>query len=242
MGWCWIDEITAKRPPGAAKALARDRNEIIRTTPPYVHEDPDRRAVGVNLRWYLANSYYRRLLDRGIDAEKVIFVSLHADSLHPSLNGAMVYIPGEKYRAGRYGSGSKTYAAYEEVREKTFVRFDRDDRVRAEGLSRDFAEQLVDTFRANGIPIHEFQPVRNRVIRRRRSWVPAVIRCSEVPISVLLELVNLNNQSDRRNLRSAEFREKVAIAFVNALLEFYEPDRPAAEMAWSAQERPANAP
>jgi len=219
------DRVTGYRARDA-RTLPRDRNEVIRTTPPYVHEDPNRRAVGVNLRWYLANSYYRRLVEGGTDPEKVVFVSLHADSLHASLNGAMAYIPGEKYRTGKYGSGNATYAVYEEVREKTFVSFERADRVRAEGLSREFADQLMKTFHSHGIPVHDYQPVRNRVIRRRRTWVPAVIRCSEVPISVLVEVVNLNNKGDRRNLRDAGFRDRLAAAFVDALLAFYEPDRP----------------
>src|SRR5256885_11217725 len=35
-------------------------------------------------------------------SEKVVFLSIHADSLHPSLRGAMIYIPGERYVQGSY--------------------------------------------------------------------------------------------------------------------------------------------
>jgi N-acetylmuramoyl-L-alanine amidase len=47
-----------------------------------------------------------------------------------------------------------------------------------------------------------------------------------VPVSVLVELVNLNNPADRRNLRDAAFRERIAAGFVEALLAFYDSPRP----------------
>jgi N-acetylmuramoyl-L-alanine amidase len=216
--------------------LPRDRNERIRTTPPYAPEDPELRALGVNLRWYLANSFYRRLVERGIDPEKVVFLSLHADSLHPTVSGAMAYIPGEEYRRGRYGSASAAYASFEEVRDKTFVSFDPATRLRAEGLSRQFAEALIRAFRAEQVPVHRYQPVRDHVIRRKSSWVPAVVRCSEAPVSVLVELVNLNNADDRQRMRLPEFRERLAAAFVGALLAVYDsaPEPPPVSTALAA--------
>ena len=51
--------------------------------------------------------------------------------------------------------------------------------------------------------------------------MPAVIRCSQIPLSVLLELVDLNNSADRARLRDPEFREHLARSFVNALLAYY---------------------
>jgi N-acetylmuramoyl-L-alanine amidase len=203
------------------ETLSRDRNEIIRTTPPYQPLDPDHRAMGVNLRWYLGNSFFRRLVERGVDPDKIVFVSLHADSLHPSLRGAMAYIPGGKYRTRRYGNGNKSYRQFEEVRDQTYVSFDARTRARSEGVARQFAEQLMRSYRNAGIPVHTYEPVRDHVIRRGRSWVPAVIRCSEVPLSLLLELVNLSNREDRAALRDPDFRERLARAFVDALLSYY---------------------
>jgi N-acetylmuramoyl-L-alanine amidase len=201
--------------------LPRDRNEEIRTTPPYQPLSPDRRAMGVNLRWYLANSFYRRLVDGGVDPDKIVFASLHADSLYPTLQGAMVYIPGSKYRTRRYGNGNATYSQFREVRDHTYVSFNKKERIRSEGVARQFADQLVRSMRKARVPVHRYEPVRDHVIRRKRSWVPAVIRCSEVPLSVLVELVNLNNAEDRARLRDPDFRERLARSFVDALLAYY---------------------
>ncbi|TDI13293.1 MAG: hypothetical protein E2P04_03590 [Acidobacteria bacterium] len=209
------------------ETLSRDRNEVIRTTPPYPPLDPDRRAMGVNLRWYLANSFYRRLVERGVDPDKIVFVSLHADSLHPSLRGAMVYIPGGKYRTRRYGNGNSLYRRFEEVRDQTYISFDAKTRARSEGVARQFAEQLMRSFRNANLPVHRYEPVRDHVVRRGRSWVPAVIRCSEVPLSLLLELVNLSNTQDRAQLRDPDFRERLAHGFVDALLAYYGTESPA---------------
>ena len=77
--------------------LPFSRGHAVLTTPPYPIEDA---RVGVNLRWYLANSVYRRAVQAGNDPQKVVFLSIHADSLHPSLRGAMAYIPAAEL-AGR---------------------------------------------------------------------------------------------------------------------------------------------
>ena len=66
----------------------RDRRRLepladtdVLTHPPYRLEDP---VVGVNLRWYLASSIYRKLVQSGYSPGRIVFTSLHADSLHPS--------------------------------------------------------------------------------------------------------------------------------------------------------------
>ena len=99
--------------------LAADRNQLpyskkhrVLTTPNYTIEDS---RVGVHLRWYLSNSIFRQAVKQGGDPEKVVFISIHADSLHPSLRGAMAYIPGAKYRGGTYGKGGTVYASRREV-------------------------------------------------------------------------------------------------------------------------------
>jgi N-acetylmuramoyl-L-alanine amidase len=70
-------------------------DHVVLTSPKYTLEDA---VVGVNLRWYLANSIFRRAMRRSVAREKVVFISIHADSLHPSLRGAMAYVPGERLR------------------------------------------------------------------------------------------------------------------------------------------------
>ena len=71
------------------RSLRPDHAEVTCSTTP---------IVGVNLRWYLANSIFRRAMKGGVPREKVVFLSIHADSLHPSLRGAMAYIPGAQLR------------------------------------------------------------------------------------------------------------------------------------------------
>jgi len=198
--------------------LTRSQAEVLLTDPPF----PLRQAVpSVNLRWYLSNSYYRRLLAEGTDPLKVVFTSLHADARHPSLGGAMIYVPGEEYRRGRYGHDGPVYASHREVREQPYVTFSRAERERAEGLSRQFAEALLTAFRRQGVSVHPYGPVRERIIRRRRSWVPAVLRCNEVPVEVLIEVSNLSNPADSRLLADPAYRQRVADAYVEALQRYY---------------------
>jgi N-acetylmuramoyl-L-alanine amidase len=198
--------------------LSRNQAEVLLTDPPFPLTEP---YVGVNLRWYLTNSYYRRLVAEGSDPLKVVFTSLHADARHPGLGGAMVYVPGEEYRRSRYGYSGPVYARTREVREKPYVSFTRAERERSEGLSRQFAGTLMRSFRAHDVAVHPFDPVRERIVRKRRSWVPAVLRCSEVPVEVLIEVSNLNNPTDSRLLSDPAYRQRVAEAYVDALARYY---------------------
>jgi N-acetylmuramoyl-L-alanine amidase len=198
--------------------LKRSQAEVLLTDPPFpLHH----RAASVNLRWYLSNSYYRRLVAEGYDPLKVVFTSLHADARHPSVGGAMVYVPGEEFRRGRYGHGGAVYARHREAREKPFVSFTREERKRAEGLSRQLAGALIGAFRDRGVAVHSYQPVRERIIRRGRAWVPAVLRCNEVPVEALIEVANLSNAADSRLIADPAYRQKVAEAYVQALQAYY---------------------
>jgi N-acetylmuramoyl-L-alanine amidase len=203
---------------GRSEAVLESRTARVMTSPPYELDDP---VAGVNFRWYLANSVLRRVEDRGGSEDRTVFVSLHADSLHPSVRGLMVYIPGEKYLKSSFGKSGDLYASRREVREEPRVSFSRRERIKAEGVSRQLAEKIVSAFRSLKLPLHPFQPIRRNVIRGGHEWVPAILRYNRIPARVLVEVCNLNNPEDRRLLVSRAYREKVAQAIVAALVDFY---------------------
>ena len=194
------------------------RSARVMTTPPY---DLDDAVAGVNLRWYLANSILRKSMKEGGSPERTVFLSLHADSLHPAVRGAMLYIPGEKFLEGSFGKTGAVYASRREVKEAPTVSFSRKERMQAEGLSRDLAEKIVAAFRAANLPLHAFQPIRRNVIRGGREWVPAILRYNRIPARVLVEVGNLNNPEDRQLLVTKAFRDRVARSLVAGLVDFY---------------------
>lgn len=203
---------------GSAEAVASSRSARVLTSPPYAIEDA---AAGVNFRWYLANSVYKNVRRYGGHEDRTVFLSLHADSLHPAVRGTMVYVPGEKYLNGSYGKAGEPYDSRREVQEARMVSFSRKEKVEAEGISRDLAEHIVSAFRAADLPLHAFEPVRGNVIRGGREWVPAILRYNRIPARVLVEVCNLNNPDDRRLLRTRSYRERVAEALVEAIVAFY---------------------
>ena len=200
------------------EGIAELHGARVLTTPPYALEDA---VAGVHLRWYLANAILRGAQKSGGSPERTVFVSLHADSLHPAVRGAMVYIPGEKYLKDTYSKSDEVYLARREVREAPRVSFSREERLRAEGVSRELAEKIVSAFRADDLPLHPFQPVRKNVIRGGREWVPAILRYNRIPARVLIEVCNLNNPEDRKLLVTRSYRDRVARAVVSALIDFY---------------------
>jgi len=205
--------------------LSFSRGRRVLTSPPYPIEDS---KVGVNLRWYLANSVERASVRRGASSEKVVFISVHADSLHPSLRGAMVYVPDAQMSGDAFERGGPEYAARREVRENPSAALQRKERQRSEGLSRDLAEHIVAGFRDAQLAVDPYQPVREHVIRRGRSWVPAVLRYNVVPAKVLVEVCNLGNPDDRALIQTRAFRQKVAEAIVRGLRGYYGKSHPSA--------------
>ncbi len=200
--------------------LRDSKQRTLLTDPPLLLDDP---ITGVNLRWYMANSVLRRPgADRKpVPPERTVFISLHADSLHPSVRGAMAYVPGERFLRERFGKKGAAYAAYREWRDEPVVSFTKRDRVAAEGVSTRLAQRILEAIRGNGLPVHLFSPVRTHVIRGGREWVPAVLRYNRIPNRVLLEISNLANDEDRELTLKREFRQKMAESIAAGLLDFF---------------------
>jgi N-acetylmuramoyl-L-alanine amidase len=220
-----LDPRTGTEPSGG-DTLKRGGGEAVQTDPPFVPGEDGDSALGVNLRWYLANSLYRKAVSSGTPPERVVFVSIHADARHPDLRGLMVYVPGAAYRTKTYGSTSKTYRRYREVREKPLVSFDRKERIRSEAVSRQLADCVVRAFQKGELSVQPYLPVRHRVIRGRRDWLPAVLRGNEIPAKILAEVVNLTNPRDASLLSTAAGRERIAEALARGIREYLEPDVP----------------
>lgn len=198
-------------------ALKKNFQGTILTSPPYLVENRNQTDTGVNLRWYLANSIYRRALKQHFRSDRVVFLSLHADARHRSLRGVMAYVPGAAYRSRTYGFSSSKYDRFKEVREKRHVSFSKKSRVRSEAVSNRLANAVVKAFEREKLPVQPYQPVRNRIIRGKSKFVPAVLRGNAIPTKVLIEMVNLSNKKDAKLLSAARDRERLARAVYHSL-------------------------
>jgi N-acetylmuramoyl-L-alanine amidase len=220
--------------------LTSGRTQSLLTNPLYDLSDP---VVGVNLRWYLANSILKRPdgAKRKIPPDRTVFVSIHADSLHPSLRGAMVYVPGERFLRERYGKRGDPFPTFREWREQPVVSFSRRDRVASEGASTALAGKILASMRRSGLPVHPFSPVRTHVIRAGREWVPAILRYNQIPSRVLLEIANLGNDEDRALVLTRRFRQQVAEAAAGGLMEYFgaDGDAVAPEKKKAPEKKPA---
>jgi N-acetylmuramoyl-L-alanine amidase len=211
-----LDTETGCEPASTDKLLA-NRQGTVQTHPPFTAREEGEAAIAVNLRWYLANSVYRRETKTGVKPDRVVFLSLHADARHPSLRGVMVYVSGARFPADSRSHNSATYRRYQEVRETPKAKLSQKARVRSEAVSRKLADEIVDSFGDHGLPVQTHKPVRDRVIRGKREWIPAVLRNNEIPAKVLVEMVNLTNGKDAALLASATQRERLAEALFVAL-------------------------
>lgn len=213
--WTTVLDPNAPGAPPDIDVLGRSRAQRLLVDPAYDLSDS---GTGVHLRWILVNDVLGRLVAQKVDPERVVFVSLHADSLHPAVRGMMVYVPSRKLRPSRLALPSGL-PRVREVRSFAGGKLTPAFRARAEALSAQLGETLVKTAGRSGLPVHPYEPVRSSVLRGRSRWVPAVLRYSRVPSSVLIEICNLNNQDDRELLLTWKWREKLAHAIVAGLAE-----------------------
>ena len=211
-----IEDRRTKHNPSSAAVIQDNREEFLRTSPAYSN---DNIVMSANLRWYLANSYVRQAIQGEGELDNVVFTSFHADALHPSVNGAMIYVPSARHCAGRY-TASSSYNRYQEVRQRRTVSFSTNDRLRSQALSTRFAERLVSQLRSSRIALHGPKTIRGYIIRHRGGgeWVPAVIRYNAAPTKILIEIGNIKNSQDAANMRNPAWREKFATAYVDALI------------------------
>jgi N-acetylmuramoyl-L-alanine amidase len=213
--WATVQDPALEGGGGDRDVLPQTRDQRLLVDPPYDLAEP---AVGVPLRWILANSLLDRLKQQKVDPERVAFVSIHADSLHPAVRGLMVYVPARSLRPTR-ASVQRSLFACREVAALKPQRFTASFCSRSEALSSQLGEAIAKSAGRFGIPVHPYEPVRSAVLRGGSRWVPAVLKYSLVPTAVLVEICNLNNEHDRDLLLSWRFREKLAHAIAAGLAE-----------------------
>lgn len=206
--------------PRALISTRTGRLEIL-ATPPFIPARGNTRGA-VNARAQLI-----ALLARGCRSP-TIFTSFHADALHPSVRGTMVYIPdaelsaprAERAAAGKRGHGHDLHRA------GSPGAITRAERVRAEAWSGRLATGLVRALRDGKVEVHPFDPVRSFVVREGHPWVPAVLRDAPLTFKMLVEVCNLANPEDAKNLQDPAFRQRIADAYVEALIRQFAPEKP----------------
>jgi N-acetylmuramoyl-L-alanine amidase len=193
----------------------------ILTSPPFANDGESPTAVSVHLRWVLANELFSAFEAKRGDPKKTLFISFHADSLHPSSRGTMVYVPGAAMVPSHFALNGARAGRVVEMKRFSRVSFTPKAKLQGEARSRQFSETLLRALQRDRIPVHLNRPIRNVVIRNGVKWVPAVIRYSTSATKVLVEVANLANDEDALNLRDPDFRERYAIAVVKAIRAYY---------------------
>ena len=204
---------------------SHDRDERLLVTPNYLTRNA---RIGVNMRVYLVNHIFKQLRKKKVPSENILFISLHGDALHSSLSGAMVYFPDSRLRRGRFNMSSKIYRKRKEY--STNLTYKPRDNKYSEKLSKSFGKNIINEFRELGLRTHRVSSaVRGYLYRKGKKTLPAVLRYSMVPTSVLVEIANLNNRLDRRDLLKSKTRQKIAKAITNSVTTHF--DRPSGLVA-----------
>ncbi|TFG39622.1 MAG: N-acetylmuramoyl-L-alanine amidase [Candidatus Aminicenantes bacterium] len=218
--WITTEDVRTGCTTPQRNRLEQSRGRAVLTRPPYEISDA---ILGVHLRYYLTNDIILNRIGPGVARSKTVFLSVHADSLHPSVRGAMVYVPSRYLRPSEpYTVGRGDIKRFAEFQAHPTIRLSSDFKVRVEASSRHLAGSIVSSLERNDIAVHPNEPVRDRVLRGRRGWVPAVLRYTAAGNAVLVEVCNLGNPEDRELILQAEWRESFARAVVEGLAAAYE--------------------
>ena len=194
------------------------RDAVLLTTPPTKNDSEAKREARVNLRWVLANHLFTA--PKAADARKSLFISFHIDSLHKDRMGSMVYVPAATMLPSKYswaGDGHKVA----ELKRGASISFSERQKIESETQSRIFADGLLKALRKEGIAVNPNRPIRNAIHRGKKPYVPAVIRNNVATTKILIEIVNIQNESDATLLKDPNFRERYAEAVVAAIRAHY---------------------
>lgn len=192
--------------PVEALSAKRFGQEQLATTPPYPMNSVH---VAVNLRVYLVDAIYQRLIRQGVPPEQIVLVSIHGDALAPTLRGAMIYYPDFRLRTPEFRPQGRAYRARTEARAHLIRFADRDNRS-AQDASRGLAELVLHQLDAQQVRISRRKSLRSFYYRDGVRTLPAVLRYSRVPHSILVEVANLNNPEDRQELLRGGARQRIA--------------------------------
>ena len=197
---------------------SHDRDEHLLVTPRYLTRNA---RIGVNMRVYLVNYIFKNLRKKKVPSENILFISLHGDALHSSLSGAMVYYPDSRLRRGKFNLSNKIYRKRKEY--STQLTYKPHDNKYSEKLSKSFGKVIIEEFRELKLRTHRVSSaVRGYLYRKGKKTLPAVLRYSMVPTSVLVEIANLNNRLDRRDLLKSKTRQKIAKAITNSVTTHFD--------------------
>lgn len=195
-----------------------DKDEQLLVTPRYSTRNS---RIGANMRVYLVNHIFKKLRKQKVPAENILFISLHGDSLHSSLSGVMVYYADHRLRRSRFGLRNNVYRRIKEYNSK--LTFRKKDNKYSERVSKSFGKIIVNEFQRQNLRTHKVSSaVRGHLYRRGKKTLPAVLRYSKVPTSVLVEVANLNNRHDRQDLLKSKTRQRMAVAIANSVFKKFE--------------------
>ena len=103
------------------------------------------------------------------------------------------------------------------------MKFSRSERIRAQRVSRKFAETICNALGKNDIPVYKGAPIRTVIYRGNRpGFVVPVLKYNAIPTRILIETANLKNKSDLANIRNYKFREKYARALVEGIIDHFD--------------------
>jgi N-acetylmuramoyl-L-alanine amidase len=191
-------------PAGRLIAIKHD-DDVILVNPPYRIKSP---RTAVNMRVFLINDLYERLRRRQIPPQNIILISVHGDILHQSLSGAMVYYADPRLREYAFKLQHGLYRQRQEYRPQLI--FPNRDNHLAAKLSATFGKAIIGTFAEQGLKVQTNVPLRGYYYRKGIKTLPAVLRYSPIPTSVLIEVANLNNVHDRRSVLDERYRQRLA--------------------------------
>ena len=195
----------------SAKRLGQER---IQVDPPYRISNA---RVGVNMRVYLINALYRKLRARGVAAENILLISVHGDALAKTLRGAMIYFPDHRLRTNEFYPKGRVYRLRKEAVPNRLL-FSRASAKEAHWDSKAFADNLLVGLKEGRVRVGGRRPVRSYYYRNGERTLPAVLRYSKVPASVLVEVANLNNTEDRNDLQRGASRQNIAAGLAKGVL------------------------
>ncbi len=205
--------------PVSTRKFVNDTDEYVLVTPKYHNANAE---TSLDLRWALANHWYRQERNAGTPSEKIVFLSIHCDYLeNTQVRGTTVYVPNAK-KIGTIRTSNQSFRETKNVKPVTLSRAEAQTH---EAMSRNFAAQIVAALKKSSPPIailSHGDPIRNQIRREKGPFVPAVLKYNLIPTKVLVEIGNIKSPGDQALMSDPAWRQRYAEALYTALCRYFE--------------------
>ena len=200
-----IMDLSSKYNP--VESLKSDNDEVLLTEPPWKIKN---QVVALKKRYQLINKIYNKLTEDGVENSNIALLSIHCDSTWENIAGTTFFITGPEYNQPKalFHSIKLSLVLSESLKSSNLI-------------TRSLSPYLLHFVKYPQIQLFSRNPKGKKItLGILRETSPKIVN------KILVELVNLQNKEDLNKITDYKFRQSIASALAQGIIQFFTNNQP----------------